>query len=116
MVELLVAMGQADIQVVLATNNRAEAQEALATRYLDSGVASALVNSGMVGAALPTPEFFAVCVEVTGCQPDQILFVDHDVANLVSAASVGMRTIALDRTRPESVADVIANIQKAMLG
>ncbi len=111
MIELLHQLREEDILVILALNSIAEAQEVLATRYLDTGAASALVNSAMVGHRLPESAFLELCLEVADCSPDAVLFVHHDEATLAAARRAGMQTISVEQTRPSSVQSAIETIR-----
>ncbi len=113
--DLLVDLCDAGLMVMLVVNHLAEAQEMLAARYLDRGLASALVNSAMVGVELPDPEFFELCLDVADCEPGDVLYVDHERANLEAATALGIRTIELDPTSSTSVSEAIADIRRRML-
>ncbi len=95
--ELLSDLSNAGIMVVVATNNWAENQESLARRYLDTGLAVALVNSALIGARKPERAFFEACLEVcdTGEDGDlgRVVFADDQEANLAAAAEFGFRTV-----------------------
>lgn len=93
---LLVDLAEGDVLVVLTTNNDEEAQDALAARYLDTGLMSAIVNSSLVGVCQPDPEFFAICIDFCDVAPQQILLVDHRIENLEAAASLGISGVLVD--------------------
>ncbi len=113
--DLLVELCDAGLMVMLVVNHLVEGQEMLAARYLDRGLASALVNSAMVGLELPDPEFFELCLDVADCGPEDVLYLDHDQGNLEVAAALGIQTIALDLADPDSVAESADLIRQRML-
>ena len=113
--DLLVDLCDAGLMVMLVVNHLAEAQEMLAARYLDRGLASALVNSAMVGVELPDPAFFELCLDVADCESEDVLYVDHERANLEAAAALGIHTIVLDPTSSTSVSEAVADIRRRML-
>ena len=113
--DLLVELCDAGLMVMLIVNHIAEGQEMLAARYLDGGLASALVNSAMVGVELPDPEFFELCLDVADCGPEDVLYVDHDLGNLEVAASLGIQTIAIDLANPDSVIQSTDLVRERML-
>lgn len=98
-----------DIEVWLATNNFATAQEMLAGRYLDSGLVNAIVNSALIRARKPDPAFWDVVLEASGLQPDQILLVDDNVGNLDAATALGMATILVGDDAGPAIAELKAH-------
>ncbi len=113
--DLLTELCDAGLMVMLVVNHIAEGQEMLAARYLDRGLASALVNSAMVGVELPDPAFFELCLDVADCGPEDMLYVDHDRGNLEVAALLGIQTIVLDLDNPGSVIGSTDLIRQRML-
>jgi FMN phosphatase YigB (HAD superfamily) len=98
-----------DIEVWLATNNFATAQEMLAGRYLDSGLVNAIVNSALIRARKPDPAFWDVVLEGSGLQPNQILLVDDNVGNLDAATALGMATILVGDDAGPAIAELKAH-------
>jgi putative hydrolase of the HAD superfamily len=92
MTALLEDLIEADVTVILATNNFRSAQEVLATRYLESGLVSALVNSALVGVRKPDPAFYLLCLEAAGVPAAEVVFLDDQERNLVPARELGMHT------------------------
>ena len=113
--DLLADLSDAGLMVMLVVNHIAEAQEMLAARYLDRGLASALVNSAMVGVELPEPAFFELCLDVADCLPEEALYVDHEQGNLQVAAALGIQTVVLNPTSSASVLEAVAEIRRRML-
>lgn len=93
MMSLLEDLRDADLTVVLATNNFRVAQELLARRYLDTGLVSAVVNSAMVGTRKPEPRFYGIALEAADADPTQTVFLDDQEVNLGPANDLGIRTI-----------------------
>lgn len=108
MIELLWWLQDNEIEVWLATNNFASAQEMLASRYLDSGVVNAIVNSALVGARKPHPDYWKIVLEASGLDPNQMLLVDDNVTNLESAAALGMQTISIGDDAAPAIAEIKA--------
>lgn len=108
MIELLWWLQDNEIEVWLATNNFASAQDMLASRYLDSGVVNAIVNSALVGARKPHADYWKIVIEASGLEPTQMLLVDDNVANLEAAAALGMMTISIGDDAAPAIADIKA--------
>ncbi len=110
MIDLLWWLQDNEIEVWLATNNFASAQEMLASRYLDSGVVNAIVNSALVGARKPHADYWKIILDASELDPAQILLVDDNATNLEAAAALGMSTVAIG----EDAAPAIAEIKAAL--
>lgn len=95
-----------EVEVWLATNNFATAQEMLASRYLDSGLVNAIVNSALIRARKPDPAFWDIVLDAAGLEPNRILLVDDNVANLEAAADRGMATILVGDDAGPAIADL----------
>ena len=106
MVDLLWWFQDNEIEVWLATNNFATAQDMLASRYLDSGAVNAIVNSALVGARKPHADYWKIIVDASGLEPHQMLLVDDNVANLESAAALGMATVAMGDDASPAIAEI----------
>lgn len=101
MIDALWWLQDADVEVWLATNNFATAQDMLASRYLDSGLVNAIVNSALIGARKPDPDFWTIVLDAAALEPTSIVLVDDNVANITAAASLGMATILVgDEAEP----------------
>lgn len=111
MIELLWWLQDVDVTVMLATNNFLSAQEMLASRYLDSGLVHAIVNSALIGARKPDPEFWDVVLDATMVEPHEIVLLDDNDHNLRAAEALGMQTIAVGDDAASAVAEL-----KALLG
>ena len=106
MLDLLAELADAGVFVVLATNNFRSSQETLAATYLDTGLASALVNSAMVGIRKPDPAFFELCLELCAVTPDEVLLVDDHDDNLAAAAALGIRCVKVGPDPTAAIAEV----------
>ncbi len=93
MIELLWWLQDFDVTVMLATNNFVSSQEMLASRYLDPGLVHAVINSALVGARKPEPEFWQIVLDATMASPSEIVLLDDNAGNLAAAAALGMHTI-----------------------
>jgi putative hydrolase of the HAD superfamily len=58
-----------------------------------------LVISGEVGVAKPDPAIFAIAVERMDCAPEECIFVDDTLANVVAASEVGMAALLHSHAR-----------------
>jgi len=112
MVDLLWWLQDRDIAVWLATNNFVSAQDMLADRYLDSGLVNAIVNSALVGARKPHPDYWQIIVDGSGVEPSRMLLADDNAENLAAAAALGMTTVLVG----EDAAPAIAEIKAAVGG
>ena len=110
MVELLWWLQDHEIEVWLATNNFASAQEMLAGRYLDSGLVNGIVNSALVGARKPHADYWQIIVDGSGVDPAQMLLVDDNVANLEAAAELGMTTVLMGDDAAPAIAEIRAAV------
>lgn len=111
MIDLLWWMQDNEVEVWLATNNFATAQDMLASRYLDGGAVNAIVNSALVGARKPHADYWKIIVEASGLEPSQMLLVDDNVANLEAAAALGMTTVSVGDDAAPAILEI-----KAALG
>lgn len=110
MVELLDELAESDVLVVLATNNFATGHEILATRYLDTGLVSAVVNSALVGVRKPDPRFYQLILETFDLDPAMVLVVDDSEANLIAAGGLGCATVLVSSDTARAVATIKAFI------
>lgn len=107
MIELLEWMrDEIDVTVMMATNNFAMAQEMLATRFLDSGLVHAVINSALIGARKPEPEFWDVVLETAMVDAPEIVLLDDSAANLTAAADLGMHTIEVGADETPAIAEL----------
>ena len=111
MLGLLEDLRDADVTVVLATNNFRLAQDLLATRYLDSGLVSAIVNSALIGHRKPEPQFYEIALEAAGVMAHEALFVDDQTTNLAAARTLGLGTVLMG----DDLAASISRIRAAVL-
>ena len=113
MIDLLWWLQDHEIEVWLATNNFAAAQEMLASRYLDSGIVNAIVNSALVGARKPDASYWKIVLEASGLEPAQMLLVDDNVTNLEAAAALGMQTVSIGDDAAPAIAQIKAALTNA---
>ncbi len=93
MVDALWWLQDHEVEVWMATNNFASAQEMLAGRYLDSGLVNAIVNSALVGARKPDAAYWDIVLDAAELEPSEILLVDDNVANIAAGQALGMATV-----------------------
>lgn len=76
--------------------------------------ADPLIDCGRLGVLKPDPGAYAAALERLGCQPDGVLFVDDQPANVAAAREAGIPTIEFDVTDPVgSFAQVTAILREA---
>lgn len=93
MIELMQWCAERGLFVVLTTNNFATAQDTLASRYLDTGLVCAIVNSALIGLRKPDPAYFDLILETFELDAEAVLFIDDHQENVDAAALMGMATI-----------------------
>lgn len=103
MLELLADLRDADVMVFLATNNFASAQELLATRYLETGLVSAIVNSALVGTRKPDDAYFELCLEALDLPGERVLFLDDQQRNLDAGATFGIKGLLVEADSESAV-------------
>lgn len=106
MIDLMWWMQDNEIEVWLATNNFATAQEMLASRYLDSGLVNAIVNSALVGARKPHADYWKIILDASGLEASQMLLVDDNLKNLESAAALGMTTVLIGEEAAYAIEEI----------
>ncbi len=106
MIELLEDLAETDVLAVLATNNFVTGHEILASRYLDRGLVSAIVNSALVGLRKPDPAFFGLIAETFDLDPATMLVVDDQERNLEVARDLGMATVLVGPDTAAAVAEI----------
>ncbi len=106
MIELLTDLAETDILVVLATNNFATGQDVLASRYLESGLVAAIVNSALVGMRKPDPAYFRLIVDTFDLDPSATLVIDDQDRNLEVARDLGMGTVLVGTDTAAAVAEI----------
>lgn len=108
MIDLLWWLQDNEVEVWLATNNFASAQDMLASRYLDGGVVNAIVNSALVGARKPNADYWKIVLDAAELEPHEILLVDDNVTNLEAAAALGMVTVSIGDDAAPAIAEIKA--------
>ncbi len=106
MIDALWWLQDREVQVWLATNNFASAQEMLAGRYLDSGLVNGIVNSALVGARKPDPEYWDIVLDAAEVEPTEVLLVDDNAVNVASAQALGMSTVLVGDDAAPSIAEI----------
>ena len=60
-----------------------------------------IIDSSQVGAIKPEKRIFEIAAQRAGAEPTEILFVDDDTANIMSADRLGWHVISCDEYEPE---------------
>lgn len=106
MIELLWWLQDHEVEVWLATNNFASAQDMLASRYLDSGLVNAIVNSALIGARKPNADYWKTILDASSLDPARMVLIDDNVTNLESAAALGMATVQIGDDAALAIAEI----------
>ena len=112
MIETLWWLQDNEVEVWLATNNFASAQEMLASRYLDPGLVNAIVNSALIGARKPEPAYWDIVLETSGLAPSEVLLVDDNEKNTAAGAELGMATILVGDDIAPAIAELRARCSR----
>ena len=93
--DLLRAVAERDVTVVLATSSEPDDVEAL-VEAIDAGTAvSAVTSAGDVDEAKPDPEVFEAALAEAGCRPEDALVVGDSVWDVEAATKAGLRTVGV---------------------
>jgi len=94
--ELLSAVAQRGVQVVLATSSREEDLEHLLDALgPEDGVIKEIVHGDMVGSSKPAPDIFAVALERLELDPDQTMVVGDTRWDIEAAAKCGLDVVTV---------------------
>lgn len=93
--DLLRAVSQRGLGVVLATSSEPDDADAL-VEALDAGDAvDAVTHSGDVDEAKPSPEVFEAALEKAGCGPEEAVVVGDTVWDIEAAGRCGLRCVTV---------------------
>lgn len=106
MIKLLEDLREADVLVVLATNNFRSAQEILARRYLEPGLVGAIVNSALIGHRKPDVEYFTTTLEAFDLEAGDAFFVDDMAHNVEGAEALGIPSLLMKEDSAPTVAAI----------
>jgi FMN phosphatase YigB (HAD superfamily)/DNA-binding XRE family transcriptional regulator len=108
----LVEWASKHYHVGLLTNIMPGFVNAMRTHKLLPNVSyDAIVDSSQVGAIKPEEKIFNIATERTGCQPEEILFIDDSRANVMAAERFGWHVLWFDDYRPQ---ESVERIRKAL--
>jgi HAD superfamily hydrolase (TIGR01509 family) len=94
--DLLAAVAEREVQVVLATSSREEdLDELLEALDASDGVISEIVHGDMVGSSKPAPDIFAVALERLELDPSQTLVVGDTRWDIEAAAKCNLDVVAV---------------------
>lgn len=96
MIALLEDCNEAGVFVLIATNNLRVAHDTLARRYLEPGLVQGIANSALMGVRKPDPNFFELCLEAAGAEPETTLFLDDRADNIEAAQALGIHGVLVD--------------------
>lgn len=128
--ELLSAVGQRGVQVVLATSSSEEdIDQLLDALGADEGVIGEIVHGDMVGSSKPAPDIFAVALERLEIDPERTMVVGDTRWDIEAAAKCGLDVVGVltgGTTRRdladagavavyEDAADLLANLDDSPL-
>lgn len=71
-----------------------------------------IIDSSVVGHIKPESEIYQLATERSGCQPEEILFIDDARPNLMAAEHFGWRVLWFDDYRPDAMAERIRDVLK----
>ena len=93
--ELLRAVADRGVTVVLATSSEPDDVDALVAAIGAGSAVSAITSAGDVDEAKPSPEVFESALEEAGCGPAEALVVGDSVWDVEAATKAGVRTVAV---------------------
>jgi epoxide hydrolase-like predicted phosphatase len=69
------------------------------------------ISSSEVGLRKPNPEIFKLALNIIGCKPEEVVFLDDIGSNLKAAAKLGIRCI---RVRIGKEGEAVAELERMM--
>jgi putative hydrolase of the HAD superfamily len=101
--DLVRALRSAGVRCYLASNQDEHRGRHMHRRLGYADLLDGAFYSYRLGLAKPDPAYFARIVEELGATPDDLLFVDDNLANVESARTVGLRAEAWSYREPLGV-------------
>lgn len=99
-------------RVGLLTNIMPDFLPALMARGLLPNVAyDLIIDSSEVGAIKPEKRIFEIAAQRAGVEPSEILFIDDDTPNIMTADRIGWHVISCDEYEPE---DTVLRIKEVL--
>ena len=94
--ELMAAVAERGVQVVLATSSKQEDLDKLMEALgAEEGVVSEIVHGDMVGSSKPAPDIFAVALDHLDLDPEQTMVVGDTRWDLEAAGKLGIEVVAV---------------------
>ena len=94
--EVLAAVAERDVQVVLATSSKEEdLDQLLEALGADEGVIADIVHGDLVGSSKPAPDIFAVAMEHLDLDAEQTIVVGDTRWDVEAAAKCGVKVVAV---------------------
>ena len=83
---------------VAALTNNWSFLDRLLDRHAIADVFDTVVNSADVRCRKPNAEIYHILLERIGCRPDEVVFLDDDIANVAAAEALGFRSVHFTTT------------------
>jgi HAD superfamily hydrolase (TIGR01509 family) len=93
--DLLRAVADRGVQVVLATSSKEEDLDTLTEKIGAGDAVGEIVHGDMVDASKPAPDIFAVALEKLGLGPEQTLVVGDTRWDIEAAAKIGLQVVTV---------------------
>jgi HAD superfamily hydrolase (TIGR01509 family) len=94
--EVLAAVAERDVQVVLATSSKEEdLDQLLEALGADEGVIADIVHGDLVASSKPAPDIFAVAMEHLDLDAEQTIVVGDTRWDVEAAAKCGVKVVAV---------------------
>ena len=93
--DLLRAVAERGVTVVLATSSEPDDVEALVEAIGAGSAVSAVTSAGDVDEAKPSPEVFEAALAEAGCRADEALVVGDSVWDVEAASKAGLPTVGV---------------------
>ncbi|CAE8621574.1 unnamed protein product [Polarella glacialis] len=72
------------------------------------------IESAVAGMRKPDPAFYRHALQVIGCQPEEVVFLDDIGKNLKPAAEMGILTIHVQNTGADTYLEAVQRLQDAV--
>jgi HAD superfamily hydrolase (TIGR01662 family) len=96
MPELVNSLKRKNYKVALLTNQNAEVADFLSKRFALDSMFSTQIVSGKVGIKKPDPRIYSHALKRINVKPENAVFVDDKVENLIGANKAGIRGVKFE--------------------
>lgn len=107
LLEVLVALREADYRMALLTNNVREWEPRWRSMIPVDEIFEVVVDSAFVGMRKPDPRIYELTIEQIGVPAEQCLFIDDMDVNIAAARELGMAAVHFRET-PQAIAEIHA--------